>query len=82
MQQLEQTRPDTHRLSHDDTFRHPLNSIPFSVERSFEKVICGLFEGCKHENAVLHLRDTETGDAENFALFLVNVSERNKPPGA
>lgn len=61
------------RVAHDDTFRHTCHAVRLAPCGCVEQMIGRLLEGCQHQDAVLHLRDTETSDTQNLALDLCLV---------
>lgn len=56
------------RVTHDDTFRYTSNRVRLAKRRGVEQVVGRLLEGCEHQNAVLHLGNTEPCDTKDFAL--------------
>jgi hypothetical protein len=57
------------RVTHNDTLRNAGNAVILSVYRGIKEMIRRFLKGGQHENAVLHLGDTEASDTQYLTLF-------------
>ncbi len=68
MLDLEQASTHWHGNAHDDGLTHTSDVVHSSVQCCIKQVVCGLFKGCQHEHAVLHLGNAEPSDTQYLSL--------------